>query len=168
MKKITTNQLLMAGGVFALVWILYKKKKAKNGSDMIQDAMNGDLPDVSVSDGDKGTSEPVKSIPTGETKFKTCKQALAEFNKIKMTSRMTEEELYKLRDKMLKGCTGAMPMPTKPIPTTKPLPTPTTKPYYPSKPPTKPQKPWKPPVGQPVIGFSGFSQNNNINSQLGI
>ena len=91
-----TNQLLLGGGVVALIYILYKRKKAKNGSDMIQDAMNGDLPDVSVSDGDKGTSEflPVKSIPTGETKFKTCKQALAEFNKIKMTSRMTEEENY--------------------------------------------------------------------------
>lgn len=43
MKKLTTNQLLMAGGVIALVWILYKKKKAKNGSDMIKDALNGDL-----------------------------------------------------------------------------------------------------------------------------
>lgn len=132
MKKLTTNQLLMAGGVFALVWILYKKKKAKNGSDMIQDAMNGDLPDVSVSDGDKGTSEPVKSIPTGETKFNTCKQALAEFEKIKMTSRMTEKELFKLRDKMLKGCTGAIPMPPKPYP--KPYPTkPTLPPIKPSR-----------------------------------
>ena len=40
MKKLTTNQLLMAGGVIALVYILYKKKKAKNGSDMIKDALN--------------------------------------------------------------------------------------------------------------------------------
>ena len=127
-----TNQLLLGGGVVALIYILYKRKKAKNGSDMIQDAMNGDLPDVSVSDGDKGTSEPVKSIPTGETKFKTCKQALAEFNKIKMTSRMTEKELFKLRDKMLKGCTGAIPMPPKPYP--KPYPTkPTLPPIKPSR-----------------------------------
>lgn len=131
MKKLTTNQLLMAGGVIALVYILYKKKKAKNGSDMIKDAMNGDLPDVSVSDGDKGRSEPVMSIPTGETKFKTCKQALAEFNKIKMTSRMTESQLSALRDDMLKGCTGAMPMPTKPYP--KPYPT------KPTLPPIKPK-----------------------------
>ncbi len=134
MKKLTTNQLLMAGGVIALIYILYKRKKGQNGSDMIQDAMNGDLPDVSVSDGDKGTSEPVKSIPTGETKFKTCKRALAEFEKIKMTSRMTEKELFKLRDKMLKGCTGAMPMPSKPFP--KPYPKP-----YPTKPTLPPIKP---------------------------
>jgi len=140
MKKLTTNQMLIGGGVIALIYILYKKKKGQNGSDMIQDAMNGELPDVSVSDGDKGTNEPVKSIPTGETKFNTCKRALAEFEKIKMTSRMTEKELFKLRDEMLKGCTGAMPMPSKPIPTTKPLPTPTTKPYYPSKPPIKPNR----------------------------
>ena len=127
-----TNQLLLGGGVVALIYILYKRKKAKNGSDMIQDAMNGDLPDVSVSDGDKGTSEPVKSIPTGETKFNTCKQALAEFEKIKMTSRMTEKELFKLRDKMLKGCTGAIPMPPKPYP--KPYPTkPTLPPIKPSR-----------------------------------
>jgi len=69
MKKLTTNQILIGGGVIALVWILYKKKKAKNGSDMIKDALNGQIPDVSVSDGDKGTNEPVISIPTGETKY---------------------------------------------------------------------------------------------------
>ena len=123
MKKLTTNQLLMAGGVIALIYILYKKKKAKNGSEMIKDALN-DIPDVSVSDGDKDTREqgsPIISsggeiISSGGVKTKSCKQALAEFNKIKMTSRMTEEQLFKLRDKMLSGCTGAMPMPTKTLP----------------------------------------------------
>ncbi len=132
MKKLTTNQLLMAGGVIALVWILYKKKKAKNGSDMIKDALNGDLPDVSVSDGDKGTSEPVDDIPTGSIKKKSCKQAMTEFKKIAMTSRMTKEALQKLQTEMLKGCIGAMPMPTKPYP--KPYPTkPTLPPIKPSR-----------------------------------
>jgi hypothetical protein len=159
-----TNQLLLGGGIIALIYILYKKKKSKNGSDMIQDALNGDLPEVSQSDGDKGTSEPVKG---GQ---KSCKQAMAEFNKIAMTSRMPKEALQKLQKEMLKGCIGAMPMPSKPfiLPPSKPTTKPTTKPYYPSKPPTKPQKPWRPPVGKPVLGFSGFSQNNNINNQLGI
>ena len=122
MKKLTTNQLLMAGGVIALVWILYKKKKAKNGSDMIKDALNGQIPDVSVSDGDKGTSEPVKDILTGSVKTKSCKQAMAEFKKIAMTSRMSKEALQKLQKEMLKGCIGAMPMPTKPLPTKPTLP----------------------------------------------
>jgi len=116
MKKLTTNQLLMAGGVIALVWILYKKKKAKNGSNMIKDALNGQIPEVSVSDGDKGTSEPVKGIPTGGVKTKSCKQALLEFEKIKMTSRMTEKQLLKLRNDMLKGCAGAMPIPKPYLP----------------------------------------------------
>ena len=106
MKKLTTNQLLMAGGVIALVWILYKKKKAKNGSDMIQDAMNGDLPDVSVSDGDKGTREPVKSIPTGETKYKSCYQVNQEYKKRKFN---TLEDMLLTRKRMFQGCTGKMP-----------------------------------------------------------
>jgi len=106
MKKLTTNQLLMAGGVFALVWILYKKKKAKNGSDMIQDAMNGDLPDVSVSDGDKGTNEPVISIPTGETKYKSCYQVNQEYKKRKFN---TLEDMLLTRKRMFQGCTGKMP-----------------------------------------------------------
>lgn len=107
--------MLIGGGVIALIYVLYKKKKAKNGSNMIQDALNEQIPDVSVSDGDKGTSEPLKG---GQ---KSCKQAMAEFKKIAMTSRMSEEGLSKLQNEMLKGCTGAMPMPSKPIPTTKPL-----------------------------------------------
>ena len=115
MKKLTTNQMLIGGGVIALIYILYKKKKGQNGSDMIQDALNEQIPDVSVSDGDKGTSEPVKSIPTGETKYKSCYQAMAEFKKIAMTSRMSKEALKKLQKEMLKGCIGAMPMPSKPI-----------------------------------------------------
>jgi|EP01052_Picozoa_sp_SAG31_P007464 hypothetical protein len=117
MKKLTTNQLLMAGGVIALIYILYKKKKAKNGSEMIQDALSNssttvqadDSEPVSVSDGDKGTSEPPKG---GQ---KSCKQAMAEFKKIAMTSRMSKEALNKLQKEMLKGCIGYMPMPSKPI-----------------------------------------------------
>lgn len=125
MKKLTTNQLLIAGGVIALVWILYKRKKAKNGSQMINDAMNNGTSDgsISVSDGDKGTSEQDDPrISTGGVKAKSCKQAIAEFEKIKMTSRMTEEQLFKLRDKMLSGCTGVMPMPPKSYPTKPTLP----------------------------------------------
>jgi hypothetical protein len=114
MKKLTTNQMLIGGGVIALIYILYKKKKAKNGSEMIKDALNeveaeDDIADVSVSDGDKGTSEPPKG---GQ---KSCKQAMAEFKKIAMTSRMSKESLQKLQTEMLKGCIGAMPMPSKPI-----------------------------------------------------
>ena len=42
MKKLTTNQMLIGGwSICALIYILYKKKKAKNGSEMIQDALNG-------------------------------------------------------------------------------------------------------------------------------
>ena len=52
MKKLTTNQMLIGGGVIALIYILYKKKKGQKGSNMIKDAMNGNLPDVSVSDGE--------------------------------------------------------------------------------------------------------------------
>lgn len=145
MKKLTTNQMLIGGGVIALIYILYKRKKGQNGSDMIQDALNNssntpkadDGTPVSVSDGDKGTSEqddPI--IYTGGIKTKSCKQALAEFEKIKMTSRMTEQQLLKLRNDMLKGCTGAMPMPTKPY---QPYPTkPTLPPIKPTLPPIKP------------------------------
>ena len=112
MKKLTTNQLLMAGGVFALVWILYKKKKAKNGSDMIQDALNEQIPDVSVSDGDKGTREPVKSIPTGETKYKSCYQVNQEYKKRKF---YTLEDMLLTRKRMFQGCTGKMPQFQKPL-----------------------------------------------------
>ncbi len=56
-----TNYLIsgLAGGVIALVWILYKRKKAKNGSQMIKNAMENGTSDgsISVSDGDKRTSE---------------------------------------------------------------------------------------------------------------
>ena len=120
MKKLTTNQMLIGGGVIALIYILYKKKKSKNGSEMIKDALNeveaeDDIADVSVSDGDKGTSEPPKG---GQ---KAYKQALAEFKKIAMTSRMSKEALQKLQKEMLKGCIGAMPMPSKPtLPPIKP------------------------------------------------
>ena len=62
MKKLTTNQMLIGGGVIALIYILYKKRK---GSDMIKDALNGQIPDVSVSDGDKTIFKPEYSIPTG-------------------------------------------------------------------------------------------------------
>lgn len=167
-----TNQLLLGGGVVALIYILYKRKNGQS----VEEQFTDNLPPAP----EKGKpieviTDPVISIPTGETKYKPCRVVLAEFEKIRRTSRMTERQLSALRDDMLKGCTGAMPMPTKPFPTTKPLPTtkpptkPTTKPYYPNgKPSGKPQKPWTPPVGQPVLGFKGFSQNNNINSQLGI
>lgn len=129
MKKLTTNQLLMAGGVIALIYILYKKKKAKNGSEMIQDALSNssttvqadDSEPVSVSDGDKDTSEQGSPIiKSGGGKTKSCKQALAEFNKIAMTSRMSKEGLKKLQQKMLSGCIGGMP--TKPtLPPIKPI-----------------------------------------------
>jgi len=150
-----TNQLLLGGGIVALIYILYKRKNGES----VEEQFTDNLPPATP----KGN--PVKSIPTGETKYKTCTQALAEFNKIKMTSRMTEAQLSALRDDMLKGCTGAMPMPTKPLLDNT---IPTTKPYYPSKPPTKPQRPWKPPVGQPVLGFNGYSMVGTINSELGI
>lgn len=158
-----TNQLLLGGGIVALIYILYKRKNGES----VEEQFTDNLPPATP----KGN--PVISIPTGETKSKPCKVAMAEFNKIKMSSRMTEAQLSALRDDMLKGCTGAMPMPTKPflLPPTKPTTTPTTKPYYPSKPPTKPQrptKPWKPPVGQPVLGFNGFRMVGTINSELGI
>jgi len=124
MKKLTTNQLLMAGGVIALIYILYKKKKAKNGSEMIKDALSNssttvqadDSEPVSVSDGDKDTSEEGSPIiSSGGGKTKSCKQAMAEFRKIAMTSRMSKEGLQKLQKEMLKGCIGAKPMPSKPI-----------------------------------------------------
>ena len=82
--------------------------------------------------GIKAQDEPVKSIPTGETKYNSCYRAMAEFKKIAMTSRMSEEALKKLQNEMLKGCIGAMPMPPKPYP--KPYPT------KPSLPPIKPSR----------------------------
>ena len=112
MKKLTTNQMLIGGGVIALIYILYKKKKAKNGSDMIQDALNEQIPDVSVSDGDKGTNEPVKSIPTGETKYKSCYQVNQEYKKRKF---YTLEDMLLTRKRMFQGCTGKMPQFQKPL-----------------------------------------------------
>ena len=106
-----TNQLLLGGGVIALIYILYKKKEAKNGSEMIQDALNEQIPDVSVSDGDKGTSEPVKSIPTGETKYKSCYQVNQEYKKRKF---YTLEDMLLTRKRMFQGCTGKMPQFQKP------------------------------------------------------
>tara|TARA_R110002049_G_scaffold29340_5_gene99736 strand:- start:320 stop:730 length:411 start_codon:yes stop_codon:yes gene_type:complete len=69
MKKLTTNQMLIGGGVIALIYILYKKKQGQNGSNMIKDAMSGDLTEVSQSEGDKTPFTPEISIPTGETKY---------------------------------------------------------------------------------------------------
>ena len=112
MKKLTTNQILIGGGVIALIYILYKKKEAKNGSEMIQDALNEQIPDVSVSDGDKGTSEPVKSIPTGETKYKSCYQVNQEYKKRKF---YTLEDMLLTRKRMFQGCTGKMPQFQKPL-----------------------------------------------------
>ena len=40
MKKLTTNQMLIGGGVIALIYILYRKRKGQNGSNMIQDSLN--------------------------------------------------------------------------------------------------------------------------------
>lgn len=158
-----TNQLLLGGGIVALIYILYKRKNGES----VEEQFTDNLPPATP----KG--EPVISMPSGENNYKPCRVVMAEFNKIKMTSRMTERELSALRDKMLKGCTGAMPMPTKPlfdntIPTKKPPIKPTTKPQIPTKPTTKPQRPWKPPVGKPVLGFNGFSMVGTINSELGI
>jgi|TARA_B110000914_G_scaffold35791_1_gene28667 hypothetical protein len=68
MKKLTTNQWLLLGGTIGVIYILYSKSKRK-GSDMIKDALNGQIPDVSVSDGDKTIFKPEYSIPTGETKY---------------------------------------------------------------------------------------------------
>ena len=117
MKKLTTNQMLIGGGVIALIYILYKKKKAKNGSEMIKDALNeveaeDDIADVSVSDGDKGTSEPVISIPTGETKYKSCYQVNQEYKKRKF---YTLEDMLLTRKRMFQGCTGKMPNFQKPL-----------------------------------------------------
>ena len=112
MKKLTTNQMLIGGGVIALIYILYKKKEAKNGSEMIQDALNEQIPDVSVSDGDKGTNEPVKSIPTGETKYKSCYQVNQEYKKRKFS---TLEDMLLTRRRMFQGCTGKMPQFQKPL-----------------------------------------------------
>ena len=111
MKKLTTSQMLIGGGVIALIYVLYKKKKAKNGSNMIQDALNEQIPDVSVSDGDKGTSEPVISIPTGETKYKSCYQVNQEYKKRKF---YTLEDMLLTRKRMFQGCTGKMPQFQKP------------------------------------------------------
>lgn len=132
MKKLTTNQLLMAGGVIALIYILYKKKKAKNGSEMIKDALSNssttvqadDSEPVSVSDGDKDTSEQGNPIiSSGGGKTKPCAVVQAEFDRIRMTSRMSEKGLEELRIKMFKGCTGGVkPIPTKPtLPPIKPI-----------------------------------------------
>ena len=105
MKKLTTNQWLLLGGTIGVIYILYSKSKRK-GSDMIKDALNEQIPDVSVSDGDKGTSEPVISIPTGETKYKSCYQVNQEYKKRKF---YTLEDMLLTRKRMFQGCTGKMP-----------------------------------------------------------
>ena len=110
MKKLTTNQWLLLGGTIGVIYILYSKSKRK-GSDMIKDALNGQIPDVSVSDGDKGTSEPVISIPTGETKYKSCYQVNQEYKKRKF---YTLEDMLLTRKRMFQGCTGKMPQFQKP------------------------------------------------------
>jgi len=109
MKKLTTNQWLLLGGTIGVIYILYSKSKRK-GSDMIKDALNEQIPDVSVSDGDKGTSEPF-SIPTGETKYKSCYQVNQEYKKRKF---YTLEDMLLTRKRMFQGCTGKMPQFQKP------------------------------------------------------
>ena len=106
MKKLTTNQMLIGGGVIALIYILYRKRKGQNGSNMIQDAMNGDLTEVSQSEGDKTPFTPQISIPTGETKDKSCYQVNQEYKKRKFN---TLEDMLLTRKRMFQGCTGKMP-----------------------------------------------------------
>ena len=55
MKKLTTKQYLIGGGIIALIYILYRKQKSKNGSKMIQDAMSD-----SKKENDKDYSKPPK------------------------------------------------------------------------------------------------------------
>jgi hypothetical protein len=55
MKKLTTKQYLIGGGIIALIYILYKKQKSKNGSNIIKDAMSD-----SKKENDKDYSNPPK------------------------------------------------------------------------------------------------------------
>ena len=41
MKKITKNQMLIGGGVIALIYVLYRNKKAQKGSNMVKNALKG-------------------------------------------------------------------------------------------------------------------------------
>tara|TARA_R110000751_G_scaffold67274_4_gene137383 strand:- start:148 stop:381 length:234 start_codon:yes stop_codon:yes gene_type:complete len=42
MKKLTKNQMLIGGGVIALIYVLYRNKKAQKGSNMVKNALKGD------------------------------------------------------------------------------------------------------------------------------
>ena len=44
MKKITTNQWLIGGGVVALLFILYKKQQSSKTADVIKDVPVKDVP----------------------------------------------------------------------------------------------------------------------------
>ena len=86
MKKITTNQWLIGGGVVALLFILYKKQQSSKTADVIKDVPVKDVPvkDVPVKD------VPVKDVPVkdnpisgGTTKIDTSgipKQCLNGFD----------------------------------------------------------------------------------------
>ena len=41
MKKITKKQMLIGGGVIALIYVLYRNKKAQKGSNMVKNALKG-------------------------------------------------------------------------------------------------------------------------------
>tara|TARA_R110000782_G_scaffold49136_2_gene107083 strand:- start:1121 stop:1618 length:498 start_codon:yes stop_codon:yes gene_type:complete len=82
MKKLTTNQWLIGGGIIALIYVLYKKTKNPQGdvlADLQDDATEvidktkdvvADLKDdaTKVIDKTKDVFKPVYSIPTGETR----------------------------------------------------------------------------------------------------
>lgn len=55
MKKLTTKHYLIGGGIIALIYILYRKQKSKNGSNIIKEAMSD-----SKKENDKDYSKPPK------------------------------------------------------------------------------------------------------------
>ena len=137
MKKLTTNQWLLLGGTIGVIYILYSKSKRK-GSDMIKDALNEQIPDVSVSDGnkgsgDKGTKKPEYSIPTGETKYpikpqkpnrpkkggtvdlitnsKDCNVLISQWKGIQAKTRWSSQgAMIKARNKFLGNCIRPYPV----------------------------------------------------------
>ena len=62
MKKFTTNQWLLLGGVIGIVYILYKKRENK-GSDLIEEAL-----DVVSNGGAGGGTRPMEGYETGGIK----------------------------------------------------------------------------------------------------
>jgi len=64
MKKLTTNQWLIGGGIIALIYILYKKTKNPQG-DILADLQDDA---TEVIDNTKDVFKPEYSIPTGETR----------------------------------------------------------------------------------------------------